>query len=240
MEVVAVAGCWELEAGILQSLTSLILYWYNPDPTAVAKLRNGYNSLRYGWPLLDWVVGQPEGFSAKAFKGLTHAAFSMRGFSLVKNLLTVGNNFRCFVLIHLDTIDYSVESEQEHHLVVIRKVAELGDHRVVLISKENVREKDLLDSAKRNDFWEWVEGLVCGGYLTDTGIRWESYGARQRKVPKTWCRYSIPAGVKEAEVQVNPRCPWNMKFVEASDLGSRLLGHPSSRFQSTSLSRCFS
>ena len=177
---------WDISEVMLHYLTRLILYWHDPDPTTIAKLREAYDNQLYcvRWHLLHFAAWEPQGVSAKAFKSLTHASLSMRGFNLTKDFLSVATNLRCLALIHLDTVDYLVEGAQEHHQDVIRRVAELGDRRVVLVSKDNVRDKDLLDSDKQNDFWVWVEGLVRGGFLTDTGVRWEDYVSPTTSVPE--------------------------------------------------------
>ena len=181
--------CWPTcdvrPVGILRTVTRLILHWHDPNPATIARLRKTYDGAMYqvSWYALGQAVADPPGFG-QAFKSLTHVCISMRGFNLTKKLLSAATKLRYFVLIHLDTIDYSVEGAQEHHQDVIRRVAELGDRRVVLVSKDNVRDKDLLDSDKQNDFWVWVEGLVRGGFLTDTGVRWEDYVSPTTSVPE--------------------------------------------------------
>jgi hypothetical protein len=102
--------------------------------------------------------------SFAAFQNLTHFAVAQRYWPYISKIRKVAKKLRYFVIL-----------SQSKPLVlrsIVKAVRSLNDRRFVVVNMEHFSDWPQGDSRCVTTFWETVETLVSGGFISDQGDRW--------------------------------------------------------------------
>jgi hypothetical protein len=102
--------------------------------------------------------------SFDAFQNLTHFAVAEIAWQYVSKIRKVAKKLRYFVILS--------RANSLFYPILIRRVRSLDDRRFVVVNMEIFSDWPQGDSRCVTTFWETVETLVLGGFLSDQGDKW--------------------------------------------------------------------
>ncbi|EDR12200.1 uncharacterized protein LACBIDRAFT_323297 [Laccaria bicolor S238N-H82] len=103
--------------------------------------------------------------SFAAFQNLTHFAVAQRYWPHISNIREVAQKLRYFVIL-------SQSDALVHRDIIMRAVLSLNDRRLVVVNMKHFWDWPQGDSRFVTTFWDKVETLVSGGFISDQGDRW--------------------------------------------------------------------
>jgi hypothetical protein len=102
--------------------------------------------------------------SFAAFQNLTHFAVAEIAWKYISKIRQVAKKLRCLVILS--------RANSLFHPCVIQGVRSLNDRRIVVVNMEYFSDWPQGDSRYVTTFWETVETLVSGGFISDQGDKW--------------------------------------------------------------------
>lgn len=103
--------------------------------------------------------------SFAAFQNLSHFAVAQRCWPYISKIRKVAKKLRYFVI-------FLSQSNTVVHRSIIKAVRSLNDRRFVVVNMERFSDWPQGDSRCVTTFWETVESLVSGGFISDQGDKW--------------------------------------------------------------------